>query len=398
MELNLFFQDDLFKSAQIKTVDSNSELNEYDLQIYLMDLFEQIIISDYNGKTESYVIRNYYSYFNSSPFDLDIVINTKNKVRIHTINSPSRGEPLTEEILEIDTKVEAINLKHAQSIAYTITKNACAYLSVLLDVGFEEITSNYRIFLRRGFDSIIVERYRTGFLDDTINVIVKDNMQGLKSLKDKGFENFWDGSITTFFSADKNDFSKSSKLVLQLSKNPELEETFKTLSLHSERATNFTRDDIDASMHFPNQTISVPSCIRRYYKGIEALDETCTRYFLAASRLYNLSLTACKNFPSMKLSYIVSSIETLAKSEGLKYGEFIKKYGNNSIDEKLLDYCYGAIRCGHFHSGEFRFNEYDINLCAEFDDSFQEKINLMNRSNSMLRLCFVNWINEKILK
>ena len=174
-------------------MDSNSELNEYDLQIYLMDLFEQIIISDYNGKTESYVIRNYYSYFNSSPFDLDIVINTKNKVRIHTINSPSRGEPLTEEILEIDTKVEAINLKHAQSIAYTITKNACAYLSVLLDVGFEEITSNYRIFLRRGFDSIIVERYRTGFLDDTINVIVKDNMQGLKSLKDKGFENLWDG-------------------------------------------------------------------------------------------------------------------------------------------------------------------------------------------------------------
>ena len=53
---------------------------------------------------------------------------------------------------------------------------------------------------------------------------------------------------------------------------------------------------------------------------------------------------------------------------------------------------------GHFHSGEFRFNEYDINLCAEFDDSFQEKLNLMNRSNSMLRLCFVNWINEKILK
>lgn len=95
---------------------------------------------------------------------------------------------------------------------------------------------------------------------------------------------------------------------------------------------------------------------------------------------------------------IVSSIETLAKSEGLIYGEFIKKYGNNSIDEKLLDYCYGAIRSGHFHSGEFRFNEYDINLCAEFDDSFQEKLNLMNRSNSMLRLCFVNWINEKILK
>ena len=119
LELNLFFQKDLFKSAQIKTVDSNSELNEYDLQIYLMDLFEQIIINDYNGKTETYVIRNYYSYFNSSSFDLDIVINTKNKVRIHTVSFPSRMEPLTEQILAIDTKVEAVNLKHAQSIAYT---------------------------------------------------------------------------------------------------------------------------------------------------------------------------------------------------------------------------------------------------------------------------------------
>lgn len=150
-------------------------------------------------------------------------------------------------------------------------------------------------------------------------------------------------------------------------------------------------------MHFPNSIISVPSCIRNYFKGIKTLSEKEFKYFLAASRLYNLSLTSCKYSASMEISYKVSSIETLAKSEGLHFGDFVRKYGNNQIDYDLLDYCYGNIRSGHFHSGVFCFTEYEIDLCVEFNNTLKEKLDLMIKSNSMLRYCFINWININIL-
>lgn len=400
LKIEIILKNEILETIEIQTLNEDSKINEYDLKIYLLELIDKVLQDEYIEKTTSYVIRNYYSYYNSSPFDLDIVINSTHKLRIQTVSLPSKQEPLTEQILLIDVKIEAINLKHAQSIAYTVTKDTCAFLSVLLDVGFKEINSTFKCFVRKDLhnpNQFINERYRTGYIDQKLGILVKDNMQGIKSFNDKNVNNFWAGSVASFFTTNPEDFSNATELVEQISDNVELDKTFKELTISSNKLNKFEKDTIDYEIHFPNCIIYVPSCIRKYFKGINGLSETQYKYFLAASRLYNLSLTACKYSPSMEISYKVSSIETLGKAEGLHFGEFVRKYGNTKIDYDLLDYCYGNIRSGHFHSGVFCFTEYEIDLCVEFNNVLKEKLNLMIKSNSMLRYCFVNWINVNIL-
>ncbi|MDI5740202.1 hypothetical protein MJM94_23810, partial [Salmonella enterica subsp. enterica serovar Kentucky] len=58
----------------------------------------------------------------------------------------SKQESLTEQIVMFDIEVDAINVDHARSLAYNHTANLNAYLCVLLDVSFELITSEFRIF------------------------------------------------------------------------------------------------------------------------------------------------------------------------------------------------------------------------------------------------------------
>lgn len=400
LKLEIVLKNESLETIEIESLNEASKINEYDLKIYLLELIDKVLQDEYVEKTNPYVIRNYYSYYNSSPFDLDIIINSYNKIRIQTVSLPSKQEPLTEQILLIDVKLEAINLKHAQSLAYTISKNTCAFLSVLLDVGFKEINSTFKCFIRKDStnqNNFINERYRTGYIDTTLGLLVKDNMQGTKSFYDKNVDKFWTGSVASFLITNPTDFSNATELIEQLTDNLELDKTFRELAITSQKKNSFERDTIDYQLHFPNSIISVPSCIRNYFKGIKTLSEKEFRYFLAASRLYNLSLTSCKYSVSMEISYKVSSIETLAKSEGLHFGDFVRKYGNNQIDYDLLDYCYGNIRSGHFHSGVFCFTEYEIDLCVEFNNTLKEKIDLMIKSNSMLRYCFINWININIL-
>lgn len=400
LKIEIVIKGEILETIEIQTLNDASKLNEYDLKIYLLELIDKVFQDEYIDKTTPYVIRNYYSYYNSSPFDLDIIIKSNHKIRIHTVTLPAKQEPLTEQILLIDVQLEAINLKHAQSLAYTITKDTCAFLSVLLDVGFKEINSTFKCFIRKDPNDptkLINERYRTGYIDGSLGILVKDNMQGTKSFYDKNVDKFWTGSIASFFTTDFADYSNATEFIEQLTDNLELDKTFKQLTITSQKKNSFEKDTIDYQLHFPNCRISVPSCIRNYFKGITKLSEKEYKFFLAASRLYNLSLTACKYSTSMEISYKVSCIETLAKAEGLHFGDFVRKYGNNQIDYELLDYCYGNIRSGHFHSGVFCFTEYEIDLCVEFNNILKEKLDLMIKSNSMLRYCFINWININIL-
>lgn len=82
-----------------------------------------------------------------------------------------------------DIEVDAINVDHARSLAYNHTANLNAYLCVLLDVSFELITSEFRIFTIKKGNAFELNRYRTGFIDYELNLIIKDNHYGLKNIE-----------------------------------------------------------------------------------------------------------------------------------------------------------------------------------------------------------------------
>jgi hypothetical protein len=78
----------------------------------------------------------------------EIYINTNYRIKLNFIDSNNRYDPLTQNMLLIDTEIEAVDFEQAFSIAYNNTKDIVSYLSVILDIGFEMIHSEYLIFVR----------------------------------------------------------------------------------------------------------------------------------------------------------------------------------------------------------------------------------------------------------
>jgi hypothetical protein len=383
----------------IELFSDETKINEYDLDYYLKNTMFNIISNEFSQKKQLYTIRNYCYYFNSIAINGDIYLNTDYRLRLRFINSNPRQEPLCQNILYVDTEINAANLDHAISIAYNNTKNVISCLSVLLDVGFEMIHSEYLIFVRATEDELVTERYRTAYLDPELEIIVKDNLNGMKSLNDKDdMQTFFNGNVSYTFSQDIYDIDKSETIVMTNTTKTNLENTFKSLKIKKENIINPDyREDIENTGHFPNTEIKIPQCIRKYYKSIYRMNNEEKERYFSFARLYNLSLTMAKYEPTVMCAYRVASFETLANSINISFSEFIKKYCTLDYDEKLIDFFYGNLRSGHFHAGKFLFNEYNVNMVIEFDFLFKQSKELYFKFNCIVRNTISNLIKENIL-
>ena len=147
-----------------------------------MNFISTILSDEHNEELIQYTIRTYSRIFNSSPIQQEVLINGEYKTLIKPYIWTTKQEPLTEQIVMYDIEIKAINVDHARSIAYNYSKNLNAYLSVLLDVGFELITSEFRVFVIKQGIQISLQRYRTGFIDLELNLLVQNNLNGLIDL------------------------------------------------------------------------------------------------------------------------------------------------------------------------------------------------------------------------
>ena len=112
-----------------------------------------------------------------------------------------------------------------------------------------------------------------------------------------------------------------------------------------------------------------------------------------------MSLTAGQYEPTLMLAYMVNSVECLAKSEdkNKSFSEFMKKYLDKEYDKELVDFLYGNLRSGHFHSGEMFFTEYNIKLDISLEKGFFKMQNIFNKGRSILRKALINWVKINIL-
>jgi hypothetical protein len=391
---------DKIVETTIEIFSDDTKINQYDLEYYLTNLMLNIIGKELNQEKQLFTIRNYCYYFNSIAINGDIYLNTNYKLRLRFINSNPRQEPLCQNIVYIDTEIEAASFEQALSIAYNNTKNIISCLSVLLDVGFEMIHSEYLIFVRGTDEGYITERYRTGYLDPELSIIVKDNLNGMKSLKDKDDINtFLNGIVSCTISRDIYNLDKDETIVIENTKKNNLENTFKSLKIEKKNTNHPNyREDIEKSGHFPNMEIKIPRCIRKYYRAIYQMNNEERDDFLSFARLYNLSITIAKYEPTVMCAYRVASFEALAKYDNISFSEFIRKYCTLEYDEKLVDFFYGNLRSGHFHAGKFLFNEYNVNMVTEFDFLFKKYKKKFFKFNCIIRNTISNWIEENILK
>lgn len=388
--------------VKLSVYQCEDDLTDYtmDTKLYYyenLDIYRAIQeIRDENDTPKT--VRIYKLMYNSYPIEGAYSFNLKKcNLIFHTISCEKRNEPLTEHIVAFDVKVKAANIQVARAKAYNIVADFVSYLSVLLDVAFYEPHSTYRNFVQLSYDShfsrrISHERYRTSFIDGELGLVIKDNMNGLATLKDvKKGVNF-DSGVVSIKSPDNNEVC----LIKKYGNIKHVEEVFEKHRLEKvNKTTPKYSDVIKEDLFIYGQEIYIPQCIRKYYKGIENLENKKKYYFRNSSRLYNMSVMVGENTSSLQIALLVASIESLAKADLLNYSDFMKEYCP-SANKSDIDEMY-EIRSKLFHSGEFSFFEFDISMNPYLNPIFEEFAEKYTEYRKIVRKAIVAWIVRNVM-
>lgn len=307
--------------------------------------------------------------------------------------------PLSEHIIFYDAEIDAVSIDHARSLAYNNARNINAMLSLLLDVDFELVNSEFRNFIVKDENKLAVSQYRTGFIDVELGLVVKDNLNGLKSMTDQDdLDSFFSGSVFFEIIEPREEGRGRQTHHFNVTEKKGVEAAFSehTIKRDGSKAALYC-DGIKKDVHYPNEEILIPRCIRSYFNGVKRLSVEKRDAFLACARMYNLAILLSKLEPTAAASYLVCALEVIAKYEKLSFSEWIKKTYGADFDKKLTDYFYGGVRSGYFHSGRFVFNENNTSLLTAIDIEFQEKMETYYRFYGLVRRCLVSWIETEIL-
>lgn len=379
-------------------------INSYDLDHYfLSELYYPITINDYGDKKAKYTVRLYYSIIHDIGFKGEYVITWGGKVKFKPLFNEKQKNTIAERIICIDVEVEASSLSQARSKAYNIARDFTSFLSVLIDTGFYVFDSKFAHYTRKSNNGLIGEFQRESFYDSELDIRVMDNMNGLRHRLD-----YQAVEVPSYFNVGfvDDNFNFNSTMILNNDKvmNENLEKTFLNY-----RITNPTIDmreyyseDIDETACY-GLALKIPKNIRQFYKSLDRLKvEDINKYeaFKNSCRLYNLSHTAGGKEATLMISYMVSSVEALTKCENekLSFSSFMMKYLNEDYDKKLCDFLYGNVRSGHFHSGEFFFQEFALSLDVTFQNEYFNLRDKFVKSRNILRKAIINWIRVHVLK
>lgn len=388
-------------STTIRQISNNEiELNEYDLKNYVISMYQDVLLSENNEEFDFFTIRIYTSIRNASKFEGEIEINYFGKVLLKCFEFPNRHEPLTEHIVLFDVEVEAVNLEHARSIAFNKVKEICSVLSLLLDVGFEFIFSEFKHFILMDDDDFSIKRYRTGFIDTELSLVVKDNMNGLKHASDEDdLSNIFSGKISTrMFKDNDPSLEMLDQVTYDATSKSMLEEVFKTHKIKRNKNNSVRpRDNIKLIKHTMNSSILFPRCTKIFFRELMQMSSEKRAAVLSCAYMYNIALVKGDDEPTLCASYLVCAIECLGLHIKLSYSQFIKEYYNLEYDKGLTDYFYRTVRSGHFHAGKLLFNECKINFQTEHDFLFMEKQDQMHAFYNIARGSLVKWIEREVV-
>ncbi len=403
MNLMLDYDESTIYKVKLDIYQDEKELIDYsmDLKLYYyenLDIYKAIQEIRSENDTPK-TVRIYKLMYNSYPIKGTYSFNLKNcKIIFHTLDIKERTEPLTEQIIAFDVKLKSNNMQEARAKAYNIVSDFVGYLSLLLDICFYDPQSVYRNFVRLSYDShyqrsIAHERYRTAFIDKELELVVKDNLNGLATLKDviKG-ENFDSGVILI-----GNPNERDVKIIEKYGNTKHVEEVFEKHRLEKiPKSQAIYCDEIKEDVFVFGQEVYIPKCIREYIRGIEELDENNKKAFRNSSRLYNKSTIIGMNESSFQIALLVASVESLSKAERASFSEFVQKYCETAKKSDIDDMY--EIRSKLFHSGEFSFLEFEINLNPYLNPVYEYLLDKYDEYRSIIRKTLISWIKNNVIK
>lgn len=151
-----------------------------------------------------------------------------------------------------------------------------------------------------------------------------------------------------------------------------------------------------STMRYIGDSLKLPIETRRLLSALETKSANQNIAFENSALLYQFGLNAGRYSRTVKLSYLVASIDALCKAESThnKFGKFLRHYAQatHSIDH-LINFMHRDVRSAHFHAGEFPFGEFSLKKPTTIFKSSVDKISDHNftECHKIIRYAISNW-------
>lgn len=101
------------------------------------------------------------------------------------------------------------------------------------------------------------------------------------------------------------------------------------------------------------------------------------------------------NESSLQIALLVASVESLAKTEGTSFSQFVQKYCETAKKCDIDDMY--EIRSKLFHSGEFSFLEFEISMNPYLNPVYEYLSDMYDEYRKIVRKALISWIKHNIL-
>lgn len=146
-----------------------------------------------------------------------------------------------------------------------------------------------------------------------------------------------------------------------------------------------------------------PKETRKILRGLNNSTPDVREAFDSCARLYQISLTAGRGFPTIRLAYQVGAVESITQNvSGYKgFSDFIKKefpLHDESYDE-FLDHLYRSIRSAHFHGGSFPLGEFNSEKFSWGigNQESHRNANIDLIASKLIRQSIMNWVRREVM-
>jgi hypothetical protein len=311
---------------------------------YVNEFINEVLINVFAEVRKKFFHRSYFCYLGSNKLKTEFWINSS--IRIGPLFPDDTSiHPVSERILVIDQNVEAVDLLHSKQLSEERSIQIAAQLSFLLNIGLYTPRREERWFTFKDEETSVIKNLRqiTGFSDSNC----------------------------------PTEMPKKGEIL-------PINVTTESIS----RIECYTFDDLT----FPKET-------KRILRAVEKVQGEQKLAFYRCCRLYQTGLSIGIYYPTIKLSYLYSSIDCICKITGQYNGfsDFILRF-NPSVDKDLLDLIHRKIRSAHWHTGVFYLGEEE----SRFRDYILDrehilKFNLIQIAQVIIRQSIIEWIFQEIV-
>jgi len=163
------------------------------------------------------------------------------------------------------------------------------------------------------------------------------------------------------------------------------------------KAFEVNRDEMEDVLPRPVEFLRCPKDIRVLFRAYNSLPPNEQVAYLGAAALFQIALTAGRNYPTVEMAYSVAAVDALArgKQQSLKTFVQLVKDCCPNVRSEDAEYLYQSVRSAHFHGGSFPGGEFEpvsLGQLLVVQKDVWKRHNLRWYARALMRFVLIRWL------